>query len=105
MGRTTSMRCSTAYDLNQLRQDCQRHGRTLPAAFERHVNLKKEFARVYRVKSCGMAKALEIAKLPLAGTHHRAIDDARNIATLAWRILPRVEADDAAPEKALPLQA
>ena len=66
-----------AYDLNQLRQDCQRHGQMLPSAFEGHINLKKEFARLYRVKSCGMAKALKIAKLPLAGTHHRAIDDVR----------------------------
>ncbi len=82
------------YDLNQLRHDCQRHGLTLPLTFERnHVNLKKEFARAFRVKSCGMARALETAGLPLEGTHHRGFDDARNIARLATLVMPRLEAE------------
>jgi inhibitor of KinA sporulation pathway (predicted exonuclease) len=79
------------YDLNQFRQDCQRHRLPLPPTFERHVNLKKEFARLRGVKVCGMAKALQIANIPLEGTHHRAADDARNIAKLATWILPRLE--------------
>ena len=29
-----------------------------------------------------MAKALQLVDLPLEGTHHRGIDDARNIAKL-----------------------
>ena len=82
------------YDLNQLCNDYRRHGLQLPPTFERnYVNLKKEFARVFEVKSCGMARALEHAGLPLTGTHHRGIDDARNIACLAMRVLPRLEAD------------
>ncbi len=55
-------------------------------------NLKKEFARVFRVKSGGMARALEVVGLPLEGTHHREMDDARNIARLAVLILPHLEA-------------
>lgn len=86
-----------AYDLNQFRRDCQRHGLPLPPAFERHVNLKKEFARQRCVKLCGMTRALEIAGLPHEGTHHRAADDARNIAMLATWILPRMEADGSVP--------
>jgi inhibitor of KinA sporulation pathway (predicted exonuclease) len=86
-----------AYDLNQFRQDCRRHRIPLPAAFERHVNVKKEFARLRGVKSCGMAAALRIAGIPLEGTHHRAIDDARNIAKLAAWVLPRLEAEGAVP--------
>jgi inhibitor of KinA sporulation pathway (predicted exonuclease) len=86
-----------AYDLNQFRQDCRRHGMALPATFERHVNLKKEFARQRGVKSCGMAKALEIAGIRLEGSHHRAIDDARNIAKLAVWVIPRLEAEGAVP--------
>lgn len=84
------------YDLNQFRQDCLRHQLPLPPTFERHVNLKKEFARLRDVKVCGMAKALEIADIPLEGTHHRAADDARNIAKLAMWILPQLEAEGAA---------
>jgi len=34
-----------------------------------------------------MARALEIAGLPLDGTHHRGIDDARNMAKLMPYIL------------------
>jgi inhibitor of KinA sporulation pathway (predicted exonuclease) len=80
-----------AYDLNQFRSDCTRHGIQLPESFERHINLKEEFARLYSVRSCGMAAALKRTGLPLKGTHHRGIDDARNIAELAKLILPYLE--------------
>ena len=81
------------YDLNQLGVDCRRHNLELPPTFERgYINLKKEFARAFKVKRCGMAKALEVAGLLLEGTHHRGADDARNIARLAMLTLPRLEA-------------
>ena len=85
------------YDLNQFRTDCRRHNIALPASFGRHVNLKKEFARMFNVKSCGMAKALQHVGIALEGIHHRGIDDARNIAKLAMRILPRLEAENMPP--------
>ena len=37
------------------------------------------------------AEALAKAGLPLIGTHHRGIDDARNIARLAGLVLPQLE--------------
>jgi inhibitor of KinA sporulation pathway (predicted exonuclease) len=80
-----------AYDLNQFRVDCQRHGIPFPETFGRHVNLKKEFARVFKVRRCGMVAALQHAGLPLEGRHHRGIDDARNIAKLARLVLPQLE--------------
>jgi len=80
-----------AYDLNQFRLDCQRHGIPFPDQFERHINLKKEFASLFNVKPCGMATALKRVGIPLKGTHHRGIDDARNIASLARLILPQIE--------------
>ena len=79
------------YDLNQLKADCKQHQIALPQSFERHINLKKEFSRLMHVKLCGMAGALRIMKIPLEGTHHRGIDDARNIAKLAQVILARLE--------------
>ena len=78
-----------AYDLNQLRQDCERHRLELPVSLEKHINLKQEFALKMNVRPCGMAKALRIAGLELEGTHHRGIDDARNIAKLARLILSK----------------
>lgn len=85
------------YDLTQFRTDCARHGVEFPAAFGRHINLKKEFARLMNVKPCGMERALAIAGLPLEGTHHRGIDDARNIARLATMVLPVVESVGGVP--------
>lgn len=57
-----------------------------------HVNLKNEFAAWKGVRRCGMAKALEHLGLPLVGTHHRGIDDARNIARIAQTMLPHLTA-------------
>lgn len=76
-----------AYDLNQLRLDCRRHGIEMPASFERHVNLKERHARLRRIKAMGMKGALAKEGIPLEGTHHRGLDDARNIAKLARIIL------------------
>jgi 3'-5' exoribonuclease 1 len=83
-----------AYDLNQFRKDCERHKIALPASFENHINLKKEFSRLKHVKPLGMKGALAIMEIPLEGTHHRGIDDARNIGKLAQILLPQREAEE-----------
>jgi inhibitor of KinA sporulation pathway (predicted exonuclease) len=83
-----------AYDLNQFKTDCARHDLPLPAAFERHINLKQEFAVLKGVKPCGMKHALRLLGLPLEGQHHRAIDDARNIAKIAQLILPAIRGQE-----------
>jgi 3'-5' exoribonuclease 1 len=80
-----------AYDLNQLEVDCTRHSLPWPEDFDRHINVKQVFAKLNMVKPCGMAEALTMMGLPLVGTHHRGIDDARNIALLANLVLPVLE--------------
>lgn len=80
-----------AYDLNQFRTDCQRHGISFPTTFEQHINLKKAFAQWKRVKPCGMKAALAMLNLPLEGQHHRGIDDARNIAKIAQILFPQLQ--------------
>ncbi len=77
-----------AYDLNQLRQDCKLHSIPFPPTFELHVNLKRLFAQRHDTKPRGMAAALKILNIPLDGTHHRGIDDARNIAKIASTLMP-----------------
>ncbi len=95
IGDTPFFLCSWGeYDLTQFRIDCKRHGFTLPASFEQHLNLKKEFGRLFGVKASGMEQALTRLGLRLEGTHHRGIDDARNIARLANLILPSWEANN-----------
>ena len=75
------------YDRKQFQQDSNFHKVPFPIAYP-HVNLKQLFTETQGLpKRYGMAKALEIVGLPLEGTHHRGIDDARNIAKLLPYIL------------------
>lgn len=80
------------YDRNQFEQDARHHGVSLP--FDgRHLNIKKRFSETLRdPKRYGMSAALARVGLPLVGTHHRGIDDARNIARLLPFALGRAEA-------------
>lgn len=71
------------FEVEFLRHDIQR-----PASFSCHINLKRAFAEFKGIKPCGMKRALQLSGLPLKGSHHRAIDDAKNIARLAMLILP-----------------
>lgn len=80
-----------AYDLKQLTIECQRHGLPLPASFANHLNLKNAFAAAHNIRPCGMERALSLCGLPLAGSHHRALDDALNIAKLAALVLPLLD--------------
>lgn len=76
------------YDIKQLKIECKRHGVRFPKRFEkRHVNVKKLFADRKRIRPCGMKAALELMHMPLEGRHHRAIDDVRNIAKIARKLL------------------
>lgn len=77
-----------SFDQNQLYRECQRHRMASPITLP-HNNLKRSFAKARRIgKQVGMRKALELVALPLEGTHHRALDDALNIARLLPWTLP-----------------
>ena len=75
------------YDKNQFEQDASYHRVKLPLG-SAHMNLKKRFAdQLGQTKKLGMHEALETVGLSLLGSHHRAIDDARNIARLLpWAV-------------------
>lgn len=71
-----------AYDRKQIERECARHDVPSPLSLP-HQNLKRSFAKVQRIgKEVGMVKACELAGLALQGSHHRALDDAINIARL-----------------------
>ena len=82
-----------AYDLRQFQIDCKRHDLSIPDELARHVNLKQLFAGQQGIRPCGMKDALRRLGIPLEGDHHRALDDARNIAKIARFVLPRMEAN------------
>jgi inhibitor of KinA sporulation pathway (predicted exonuclease) len=70
------------FDRLQFEQDCAFHHVPYPLPGT-HANLKAMFsARQGLKKKLGMADALRHAGLQLEGTHHRGLDDARNIARL-----------------------
>ena len=79
-----------AYDKNQFRQDAHHHRVDLPFGAD-HLNLKQAFSDALgTTKRFGMDGALRRVGLPLVGTHHRGIDDARNIARLLPYCVQRV---------------
>jgi inhibitor of KinA sporulation pathway (predicted exonuclease) len=77
------------YDRKQVVKDCNLHGVAYPFAPD-HINLKKLVARLRGTKRMGMGQALASLGLELDGTHHRALDDARNI----WRVVAHVTGGD-----------
>lgn len=78
------------FDKFQLMKDCKYWG--IPYDLPRHINLKHEFSIVQglnKKKQLGMKRALEKCGIKLEGTHHRGIDDARNIS----KLLPYIFSD------------
>jgi len=67
------------YDKKQFIKDCQLHH--LDSNWvEQHISLKHQYATFKKLKRpIGMGGALKNENIILEGTHHRGIDDARNI--------------------------
>jgi len=76
-----------AYDLKQFQKQCIAMGIGFPFG-PSHINVKTLFALKKKLgHEQGMAGALEMLGIPLEGTHHRGIDDAKNIAKILNWIL------------------
>jgi len=76
------------YDRVQFERACKSKGLKYPFG-RTHLNVKTLFALHHALKSePGMDRALDLLKLELEGTHHRGIDDAKNIAKLLLTLLP-----------------
>ena len=72
------------YEYKQYAKDCALHDCINPFAHD-HFNLKNLFTvrnRNLGNKELGMKAALNVTSTPMDGTHHRGIDDARNITKL-----------------------
>ena len=70
------------YDLNMMKRECKAKGVSYPLSAD-HINVKELFTKQTELKkSVGMKQALDILNIPLEGTHHRGIDDAKNIAKI-----------------------
>lgn len=70
------------FDKKQFEQDCRFHKVAYPFA-STHINIKQQFTESQGLaKKYGMKGALRLVGLELEGTHHRGIDDARNMVPL-----------------------
>jgi inhibitor of KinA sporulation pathway (predicted exonuclease) len=70
------------YDKKQLDSDCAIHGLDHTWT-NKHISLKHQYAKFKNLKrAIGMKNALKMEGLSMEGTHHRGIDDARNIAKI-----------------------
>lgn len=68
-------------------QDAIRAGVDVLLDPARHINLKKYFWKIFACRALGLKCAVESIGLSWEGKHHRAIDDARNLARLAQLLL------------------
>ena len=76
-----------AYDKNMLKEQCKRFGILYPMS-DHHLNVKVLFSEQQGLrKGIGMAGALKMLNKPLLGTHHRGVDDAKNIAIILNELL------------------
>lgn len=70
------------YDRKQLESDCKLHHLDIDWLTQ-HISVKHQYRDVRQLRrAIGMKKALEMEGFSLEGTHHRGIDDARNIAKI-----------------------
>lgn len=69
-----------AYDRKQLLRDCSNHRIRYPFGEEHeHFNIKEHVAQIVGWRPRGLAPAAGALGINFEGTHHRGIDDARNI--------------------------
>jgi len=81
------------YDRKMFERNCADYGVKYPFG-PRHMNLKNTFAIFEGLgREPGMDAALGHLRLNLVGTHHRGIDDARNIAEIFCKIIKMYRVD------------
>lgn len=75
------------FDRKQFQKDCDLKKIKYPFG-PRHINVKNLFSVLYNLdKELGLDAALDHLGMKLEGTHHRGVDDARNIAKVFIHLL------------------
>lgn len=70
------------YDRKQFESDSEIHHLD-KSWIQHHISLKHQYQQIKNLRrAIGMRNALELENLELEGTHHRGIDDARNISKI-----------------------
>ncbi|TXK84671.1 3'-5' exonuclease [Paenibacillus sp. N3.4] len=92
IGKEDYFLCSWGfYDKTQLKKDCELH-KIRTEWIQKHISIKHQHGKMIGVeKGVGMGQALKLLNISLEGTHHRGIDDARNIAKIFVKIFDRLQ--------------
>jgi inhibitor of KinA sporulation pathway (predicted exonuclease) len=70
------------YDKKQFKLDCELHKLEIEW-LKNHLSVKHQHSKIKNLKKpLGMGNALKLEGFKLDGTHHRGIDDAKNIAKI-----------------------
>jgi len=94
------------YDKKQFKHDCElynlptewlrnhisikhQHGKLLAGRLQSEGKPRRDIKRVER--GVGMETTLKMMNIPLEGTHHRGIDDARNITKIFVKLFPELK--------------
>jgi inhibitor of KinA sporulation pathway (predicted exonuclease) len=78
------------FDRNLFQKDC--HYKNISYPFSTHINAKNLFAIMTGQKrELGTEEVMRLLNQPMEGTHHRAADDAWNVATILSKIIPRTK--------------
>lgn len=75
-----------SYDKKQFEKDCEFNNILYP--FTNHLNLKALFAESFHQKKTGLSSAIQKLGMQFEGSHHRGIDDARNIVRILQVLKP-----------------
>lgn len=87
IGQSRAWASFGAYDFKQIQRQCADLGVGYPLS-PSHINVKTLFALKNKLgHEVGMDGALKYLKLELEGTHHRGVDDAKNIAKILRTLL------------------
>jgi inhibitor of KinA sporulation pathway (predicted exonuclease) len=89
------------YDRKQFLKDCAHKGIGFPGESRTHLNLKS-IIQVEKglITEEGLDRACDRFHLKMEGTHHRGVDDARNIARIYQKHLQKVRSQE--PERGEP---
>ncbi|KAK3725001.1 hypothetical protein QZH41_017478, partial [Actinostola sp. cb2023] len=70
-----------------LKKECERKRHLVPPSLRTWIDLRATYKTFYSRKPNGLAGALKDLGIQFAGRQHSGLDDARNTAKLAWRMV------------------
>nr|XP_043629421.1 uncharacterized exonuclease domain-containing protein At3g15140 [Erigeron canadensis] len=87
LDRAAFVTCGNWDIKTKIPQQCKVSKMKLPSYFMEWINLKDIYLNFYKRRAPGMRTMMNELKIPMLGSHHLGIDDAKNIARVMQRML------------------